>query len=95
MDFRETEIIDFIKKHPVSSSKEIHEGISIPVSYATVKRILTKLIAANMISINGQRKGARYIISSAFELLHQIEIEKYFEREIDERKIKEKQSTTF
>ena len=88
IDKRETEIIDYIKKNIESSSKEIYDGIKASISYATVKRILTKLTGENLIIITGKGKGTKYQISPAYELLQPIDIEKYYKKEVDERKIK-------
>ena len=86
---RETEIIEFIKETGECSSKEIFDGILASISYATLKRTLTKLIAENLLETKGKGKGTKYLISSAFELIQPIDIQKYYEKEIDERKIKE------
>jgi Fic family protein len=88
-DNRNSEILNFILKNPECSSKEIHDGISISISYATVKRILTNLTSKNLISKNGKGKGTKYFISPTFELLQPINIEDYYKKEIDERIIKE------
>ncbi len=89
LNIRENEIIDFLKKNPESSSKEIHEGISESVSYATIKRILSILTLENLLITKGQGKGTKYLISPAYELLEPIDADKYYEKEIDQRKIKE------
>ena len=86
---REAQIIDFIKVKQECSSKEIHDCLSNSVSYATTKRILTKLTAENLLITKGQGKGTKYLISPAYGLLQQIDIEKYYEKEIDQRKINE------
>lgn len=86
---KEKQIIDFIQKEGECSSKEIFDGIQLPVSYATLKRQLTKLISSNYISTNGQGKGTKYIISPTYQVIRPIDIDKYYENEIDERKIKE------
>jgi len=86
---REDEIIEFVKKRQGCSSKEIHEGISASISYATVKRILTKLTSDNLLFTKGRGKGTKYLISKSYELLQPIDLEKYYEKEIDEREIKE------
>ncbi len=44
MDSKEIAIINFVKEKPEVSSKEIHDGISISMSYATTKRLLTNLL---------------------------------------------------
>lgn len=89
MDKKEAEIIDFIKKNNESSSKEIFDGIKTSISYATVKRILSKLTSENLLIIKGKGKGTKYLISPAYELLQPVDIEKYYSKEVDERKIKE------
>jgi Fic family protein len=88
LDQRETEIIELIKRNQEISSKEIFEIISFPISYATVKRILSKLIDENLLTKKGQGKSTKYLISPTYELIYPVNIEKYYEKEIDEREIK-------
>jgi len=82
-------ILEYIKAHPSLSSKEIHDGLKSEAGYATVKRILAKLITENLILSIGQGRGTKYIIDPSFELLYSINVDEYFEKEIDERKIKD------
>jgi len=89
IDKRELEIIEIIKKNQEVSSKEIFEGISTSISYATVKRMLSKLIDKNLLTKKGQGKSTKYLISPTYEILFPIDIEEYYEKEIDERNIKE------
>jgi len=86
---REQNIINFIKTNGESSSKEIFDNLTLNISYATLKRVLTKLISTESIESIGKGKGTKYIISSAHELLESIDLEKYYEKEIDDRDIKE------
>lgn len=86
---KNAEILNFIKINPEFSSKEIHEGILTPISYATVKRILTHLNSENLISKIGQGKATKYSISTGYKLFEKIDIDKYYEKEIDEREISE------
>ncbi len=88
IDHREEKIIDFIRETGKCSSKEIFEEVDISVSYATLKRIITKLKSDNYIDSVGRGKGTKYILSPAFKLIQPIDIEKYYEKEIDERQIK-------
>lgn len=81
-------LLDFIKENPGLSSKEIHEKAASEISYATLKRILTKFISENFIQQKGKGKGTKYIISPAYELLFPVDLENYFKKETDERKIK-------
>lgn len=89
IDKRELEIIELIKKNQEVSSSEIFDSLSTSISYATVKRLLSKLIDENLLTKKGQGKSTKYLISPTYEILYPIDKEKYFEKEIDERVIKE------
>lgn len=87
VDNREQQIIDFLKGVGESSSKDIFDNVDISVSYATLKRLLGKLISENYLSAKGQGKGTKYIISPVYEVIQPIDIEQYYKKEIDDRKI--------
>lgn len=89
IDKKEQHIIDYIRNSGESSSKEVFDGVEIAVSYATLKRILSKLISENYLASKGQGKGTKYLISPAYEIIQPVDIEQYYEKEIDERQIKE------
>lgn len=89
IDKLELEIIEIIKKNQDFSSRDIFESISTPASYATVKRILSRLIDEKFLMKKGQGKATKYLISPTYEILYPVDIEKYYEKEIDERQIKE------
>lgn len=86
---RQIEIINFIRNNPSCSSGDIHKGYAPSVSYATVKRILSQLLTDNFIISAGKGKGTRYSVSPSYELLHPINLDSYFAKEIDERLIRE------
>ena len=81
------DILDFLKEKPHSSSKEIFDGIGSKSSYATVKRLLTQLLNERLIVQEGIGKATKYACSPHFQLLYPIEVNQYFEKEIDERTI--------
>lgn len=81
-------ILEFIKENQGSSSKEVFDGLTIEIGYSTVKRILNQLGNDGFIKTEGTGKGTKYFISPSYEVLNQIDIERYFEKEIDERIIK-------
>ncbi len=83
-------IIEYLRKNPNSSSKEIFEGFGRQKSLATVKRLLSKLIQEQLIVSTGKGKSTRYNLSPVYKLFEPIDIQKYYEKEIDERDIKEK-----
>jgi Fic family protein len=82
-------VIEFIVNHPLVSSKEIYDNIGLDVGYATVKRVLNQLLSEKLIVTKGKGKATKYLISQAYELLHFIEVKQYFEKEQDDRQIKE------
>ncbi|MGX5687429.1 Fic family protein [Arcticibacter tournemirensis] len=84
----DNDIIKFLRENPLSSSPEIHKGIS-KGSYATIKRAISDLLDNGQIVSIGQRRATRYQISSVNELLGPIDMAAYFEKEIDEREIRE------
>jgi hypothetical protein len=55
--------------------------------HTTLKRILTDLIADNYLITSGRGKGTKYLLSPAYELICPIDIQRYYEKEIDERQI--------
>ncbi|MCH8546789.1 MAG: Fic family protein [Cryomorphaceae bacterium] len=88
-DNRETEIIELLKKNKEASSREIYESIYDSISYATVKRVISKLIDENYLTKKGKGKSTKYLISPTYEVLFPIDIDSYYKKEIDEREIRE------
>lgn len=88
LDNRKDLVLSFIKENPSCSSKEIHDGVNEKLGYATVKRILQNLLSENLIVVSGKGKGTKYSISPTYDLLRSIVVENYFQKEIDERKIR-------
>lgn len=80
-------ILLYVTEHPLSSSLEIFEGAGVEVSYATVRREISKLVADNSLLVTGNRKSSRYSVSPICALLQEIDIATYFEKEVDNRHI--------
>ncbi len=89
MDNREQKIVEHLQTRGLLSSKELFDEIGMDVSYATLKRILANLISENHIIASGKGKGTKYAVSPVYEFISPIDVEKYYEKEIDERAIKE------
>ncbi len=81
------EILEFIKENPKCSSNEILNGISAEVSIATLKRALQELVTEGLIITIGELKSRKYEVSPAYDIIRPIDVDKYFEKEIDERTI--------
>ena len=80
-------ILEFLKQNPESSSGEVRQGIPEEKSIATIKRILSKLVAKKFISTTGRGKATRYKLSPYYNLFREIDVQGYYEKEIDERTI--------
>lgn len=84
---RESEIIQFVKDHPQSSSQEILDGLQLPFSVITLRRSLQHLVAQGLLNRIGELKGSRYAVSPGFSVLSPIDLGDYFSQEIDDRTI--------
>jgi Fic family protein len=80
-------IVNYVMENPLLSSKDIHDGLGQPISYATLKRKLNTLIEKNYIEPQGKGKGTKYQLSEAYAVIKPIAADAYFEKEIDERNI--------
>lgn len=85
----ELQVVKFLSENKEKSSKEIFEEITIDKSYATLKRVLSYLVSEKYVEKKGKGKGTKYFISKIYELIKPIDIDKYYEDEIDERVINE------
>lgn len=82
-------IVDYIKVHPLQSSKDIYDSMGPEIGYATFKRTLNQLLSEQLITTKGKGKGTKYIISPTYELLYSVDVESYFEKEQDQRQIRD------
>ncbi|OYY02506.1 MAG: cell filamentation protein Fic [Sphingobacteriia bacterium 35-40-5] len=83
------EILEFIKDHPACSSTEILQGLGLNRSIATLKRTLQEFVKEDLVVAIGVLKSRKYSISPAYHILRPIDLEHYFQQEIDQRVILE------
>ena len=81
-------ILNIIAQNPESSSSQIHDKLNSKNSYSTTKRMLVRLIDKKLIDKTGSRKGTKYKLSNSYDILHSIDTQYYFEKDIDDRVIK-------
>ncbi|HED06943.1 MAG TPA: cell filamentation protein Fic [Ignavibacteria bacterium] len=79
------EIIKYLQNNPKNSSSEIFNGIETSKSFATLKRILQKLLSENLIISEGKGKSTKYSISPFYKVFQKVDTKEYFKEEIDER----------
>jgi Fic family protein len=82
-------LIGLLQKEQLLSSKQIHDRIDIALSYATVKRLLSKLLESGLIESEGKGKATRYRLSRTYDIIRPIDANDYFRMEIDDRSIHE------
>ncbi len=80
-------ILQYLIANPGISSSEIHHGIGEIVGYSTLKRLLQHLMDEALISTTGKGKGTKYKVSPTYFIIAPIDIDDYFQLEIDERNI--------
>ena len=80
-------ILEFLKQNSEVSSDEIRQGIPEKKSISTIKRVLSNLVAKKLISSTGKGKATRYKLSPYYNLFREIDVQDYYEKEIDERTI--------
>ena len=88
-NLKEKAVIDFLKSTKLATSKEIHEAVFKDISYATVKRMLSKMLVDGALSIQGNAKATKYEISTHYAFFVDINLDDYFKQEIDERIIQQ------
>lgn len=82
------QVLHFIRENPDLSSSEIHARIGGGAALITTKRMLQKLFAENLLTVQGKGKGTKYRVSLAYGLLHPIPLDVYFKKEQDQRQIR-------
>lgn len=81
------QILNFLQNAGSASSREMQSGVGNEVSIATIKRALKRLEEAGFVEAGGQGRATRYTLSRVYNLLRPVDVEVYFQLEIDERKI--------
>ena len=80
-------ILHVLSKNQPLSSSEVFEKENYQKSSRTLIRLLDKLVDKKLVSRVGKNKGTKYSLSRSYGILHSIDIESYFEKEIDDREI--------
>jgi Fic family protein len=87
MSQKRADIINYIKDNPDCSSTIIQNAFEEKYSLATIKRILQELTAADIIEKKGSAKNTRYRVKAAYLVVEKIDLDNYYQREFDQRKI--------
>lgn len=85
----QVEILQFLHYNPSSSRVEIAAGLSDAPNERTLKRIIAEAVQQGDIVVEGKGKATRYSLSSQAHLMMPLDIDAYFLKDIDERKVQE------
>ena len=83
------EILQFLHYNPSSSRVEISAGLTEAPNERTLKRIIADLVQNGDIQVEGKGKATRYSLSAQAYLMMPLDIDTYFIKDVDERKIQE------
>ena len=83
------EILQFLHCNPSSSRVEISAGLIEAPNERTLKRIIAELVQNGDVIVEGKGKATRYSLSAQSQLMMPLNIDTYFIKDIDERKVQE------
>ena len=83
----ERRIIEILQNVESLNRAELAAAIDFQDSEATLKRELQRLVQDGKISVLGKGRSTRYALSPAGRVLSTVDLDTYFSREIDERRI--------
>ena len=83
------EILQFLHYNPSSSRVEISAGLTEAPNERTLKRIIAELVQKGDVIVEGKGKATRYSLSAQAHLMMPLNIDTYFIKDIDERKVQE------
>ncbi|MBQ3658039.1 MAG: Fic family protein [Bacteroidales bacterium] len=81
------EILQFLHYNPQSSREKIASGIAFNGSETTLKRLISNLVQSGDILVCGKARSTRYELSPHAHLLMPLNLDTYFEKDVDERQV--------
>lgn len=85
----EVELLQYLHYHPDSTKTEIKAGISLEVSDATIKRMISKAINDGMVLVTGKGRATKYRLTPQAHITMNLDLDTYFDKDIDEREVQE------
>lgn len=83
------EILQFLHYNPLSSRDEIAKGIAFEGSEATLKRMIAQQVRGGDVVVEGKARATRYRLSDQAHLLMPLNLDTYFARDVDDRKVQD------
>ena len=82
----QSKIIDLIHERGTLSASELYDLFDLGES--TVRKHLKELVDENKLQVTGAGRSTKYLISATFELLASINLDDYYQKEMDDRNAK-------
>jgi len=81
------EIMQFLHYNPVANREDISKGLNFEGSDATLKRAIAALVQNGDVIVEGKARATRYSLSSQAQMLMPLNIDTYFSKDVDERRV--------
>ncbi len=85
MSDNDKQILSFLAERPHCSSTDILDGLSEPISLATIKRVLSFLQLQGLVTKSGNGKATKYRLSDQYTIVSPVDLDQYFQKEVDQR----------
>ena len=84
-----TEILQVLHYHPMSSRVEIIANLNNSPSDSTMKRLINDAVKRGLILVHGKGPATRYSLSPQAHVTMPLDLNTYFEKDIDQRQVQE------
>lgn len=83
------EMLQYLHYHPDSAKAEIKAGMSLEMSDATIKRVLSKAVKDGMVLVIGKGRATKYRLTPQAYVTMDLNLDTYFDKDVDEREVQE------
>lgn len=85
----DVEMLQYLHYHPDSAKAEIKAGMSLEMSDATIKRVLSKAVKNGMVLVIGKGRATKYRLTPQAYVTMDLNLDTYFDKDVDEREVQE------
>ena len=85
----DVEMLQYLHYHPDSAKAEIKAGMSLEMSDATIKRVLSKAVKDGMVLVIGKGRATKYRLTPQAYVTMDLNLDTYFDKDVDERDVQE------
>lgn len=85
----DVEMLQYLHYHPDSAKAEIKAGMSLEMSDATIKRVLSKAVKDGMVLVIGKSRATKYRLTPQAHVTMDLNLDTYFDKDVDEREVQE------